>query len=131
MDKYVYEICPYKDAHQKDGASSISLGSWKGFEDDYGSMVFSGGQHCWNGPMRSIKVPIGVECVVRTYRVCARMFAVSLSSRTYVSMRCPGVASTVQKLPAGICISIRTARRAICAVLAPCRCLCRVEPPRC
>lgn len=56
VDKYVYEICPYKDAHQKDGSSTTSLGSWKGFEDDYGSMVFSGGQHCWNGPARSIKV---------------------------------------------------------------------------
>ena len=54
MDKYVYEICPFKDAHQRDGAAATSLGAWKGFEDT--SMVFSGGQHCWNGPLRSIKV---------------------------------------------------------------------------
>jgi hypothetical protein len=55
VDKYVYEICPFKDAHQRDGAAATSLGAWKGFEDAHAAMLFAGGQHCWNGPQRSIK----------------------------------------------------------------------------
>ncbi len=56
VDKYVYEICPYGDSAQKDGQSRTSLGSWKGFEENYSFMSFSGGQVCWNGPQRSMRV---------------------------------------------------------------------------
>lgn len=56
VDKYVYEICPYKDAAQKDGAARVNLGSWEGFRDNYSAMAFTGGQHCWNGPQRSMLV---------------------------------------------------------------------------
>lgn len=58
----MYEVCPYKDAHQRDGGAATSLGAWKGFEDSYSSMMFSGGQHCWNGPQRSIKARRPVLC---------------------------------------------------------------------
>jgi hypothetical protein len=56
VDKYVYEVCPYKDAAQKEVGSRVNLGSWKGFEDNYSVMSFTGGQHCWNGPQRSMTV---------------------------------------------------------------------------
>lgn len=46
----------YKEARQKEGASSTSLGTWTGFEDAYSTLVFDGGQHCWNGPQRSMRV---------------------------------------------------------------------------
>ena len=60
VDKYMYEICPYGDSAQKDGQSRTSLGSWKGFEENYSFMSFSGGQICWNGPQRSMRVrPLG------------------------------------------------------------------------
>ena len=52
----MYEICPYGDSAQKDGQSRTSLGSWKGFEENYSFMSFSGGQVCWNGPQRSMRV---------------------------------------------------------------------------
>ncbi|CAL8469590.1 g9131 [Coccomyxa elongata] len=58
VDKYVYEICPYKNAAQKDGAAHVSLGTWQGFRDNYTAMAFTGGQHCWNGPQRSMLVTI-------------------------------------------------------------------------
>ena len=116
MDKYVYEICPYKDAHQKDGSSTTSLGSWKGFEDDYASMVFSGGQHCWNGPTRSIKV-----------QACCQA---SLPH----SWRAQGVRSSacVFRSPSRFCAQlIKQVGVWHDANMAPCRCLCLVERLRC
>jgi len=56
VDKYVYEICFYKDAVQKDGAARVALGSWQGFTDNYSTISFTGGQSCWNGPQRSMTV---------------------------------------------------------------------------
>ena len=56
IEKYVYEVCPFASAAQKDGGMSTSLGSWKGFEGGYRFMVFENGQHCWNGPLRSMRV---------------------------------------------------------------------------
>ncbi len=56
VEKYVYEVCIYQEARQKEGAASTSLGSWRGFEDDHTAAVFDGGQHCWNGPQRSMRV---------------------------------------------------------------------------
>ena len=57
----MYEICPYGDTAQKDGASRTSLGSWKGFQEDYSFMSFSGGQICWNGPQRSMRVGLSAS----------------------------------------------------------------------
>ncbi|MQL77807.1 hypothetical protein Taro_010233 [Colocasia esculenta] len=56
QDKYVYKICPFKDASQVEGYSTTRLGSWDKFEDSYRMMQFSNGDKCWNGPDRSIKV---------------------------------------------------------------------------
>ncbi|KAL8170892.1 hypothetical protein V2J09_022696 [Rumex salicifolius] len=54
--KYVYKICPYKQATQKDGHSTTRLGEWENFEESYKVMLFSNGDKCWNGPDRSLKV---------------------------------------------------------------------------
>ncbi|KAL2457413.1 Glucosidase 2 subunit beta [Abeliophyllum distichum] len=58
QNKYVYKICPYKQATQVEGHSTTRLGSWENFEESYGIMLFSNGDHCWNGPNRSLKVKL-------------------------------------------------------------------------
>jgi protein kinase C substrate 80K-H len=69
--QYVYEMCPYGDAHQKEGASSTKLGSWAGLkqrEDGLTAMEFTNGVSCWQGPARSLTVicRCGVETVIRS-----------------------------------------------------------------
>ncbi|KAI8103292.1 hypothetical protein M9435_004631 [Picochlorum sp. BPE23] len=56
IDKYVYEVCPFGDAHQSEGGRKTKLGTWKGFEGD--TMVFTDGEGCWQGPSRSINVTL-------------------------------------------------------------------------
>ncbi|PON95611.1 Glucosidase 2 subunit beta [Trema orientale] len=56
--KYVYKVCPYKQASQVDGHSTTRLGQWDKFEDSYRVMIFSNGDKCWNGPDRSLKVKL-------------------------------------------------------------------------
>ncbi|KAH0468825.1 hypothetical protein IEQ34_002057 [Dendrobium chrysotoxum] len=56
QNKYVYKICPFKQASQDEGYSSTRLGSWDNFEESYRVMVFTNGEKCWNGPDRSLKV---------------------------------------------------------------------------
>ena len=61
-----YEMCPYKDAKQKSatGGGSTGIGNWEGFgkaadgSTDYQVMMFTNGQMCWNGPMRSLTVTL-------------------------------------------------------------------------
>ncbi|XP_062076357.1 glucosidase 2 subunit beta [Humulus lupulus] len=55
-NKYVYKVCPFKQASQVDGHSTTRLGQWDKFEDSYRVMIFSNGDKCWNGPDRSLKV---------------------------------------------------------------------------
>ncbi|KAK6919837.1 Glucosidase II beta subunit, N-terminal [Dillenia turbinata] len=55
QNKYVYKICPFKQASQEEGHSTTNLGRWEKFEDSYRTMVFSNGDMCWNGPDRSLK----------------------------------------------------------------------------
>ena len=63
--KYIYEICPFGSAFQKEGrgrsgGGGTSLGNFKGVFYDANSMQyylhFDQGQKCWNGPHRSAKV---------------------------------------------------------------------------
>ncbi|KAI8526435.1 hypothetical protein RHMOL_Rhmol13G0307300 [Rhododendron molle] len=56
QNKYVYKICPFKQASQEEGHSTTRLGNWDKFEDSYKAMLFSSGDKCWNGPDRSLKV---------------------------------------------------------------------------
>ena len=36
----------------------ISCRNWDGFKDNYTAMMFSGGDRCWNGPDRSLRVKL-------------------------------------------------------------------------
>ena len=68
VQKYTYEMCPYKDAQQLEGSAThgTRLGTWQGLERHNGTetgngsptfkFVFGGGQKCWNGPERSLTV---------------------------------------------------------------------------
>lgn len=58
VEKYTYEVCPFKDAKQKEGHGSTQLGKWSGFTDNYHGMSFTNGQHCWQGPNRSLQVKL-------------------------------------------------------------------------
>ncbi|XP_027072180.1 glucosidase 2 subunit beta-like isoform X1 [Coffea arabica] len=58
QNKYVYKICPFKQASQVEGHSTTRLGSWEKFEDSYKVMQFLNGDKCWNGPDRSLKVKL-------------------------------------------------------------------------
>ncbi|XP_059068864.1 glucosidase 2 subunit beta isoform X2 [Cryptomeria japonica] len=55
-NKYVYKICPYKQASQVEGHSTTTLGRWGGFKDSYKIMEFSNGDKCWSGPDRSLTI---------------------------------------------------------------------------
>lgn len=57
-NKYVYKVCPFKQASQEEGHSTTRLGRWDKFEDSYRVMIFSNGDKCWNGPDRSLKVKL-------------------------------------------------------------------------
>ena len=57
-----YKVCPFGAATQ-DHTSLGSFTGWKpaaGDGDGHTVMLFTGGQHCWNGPARSMTVT--VEC---------------------------------------------------------------------
>ncbi|KAG6401260.1 hypothetical protein SASPL_138111 [Salvia splendens] len=56
QNKYVYKVCPFKQATQEEGYSTTRLGSWEKFEESYRVMQFMNGDKCWNGPDRSLKV---------------------------------------------------------------------------
>ncbi|KAK4492229.1 hypothetical protein RD792_003029 [Penstemon davidsonii] len=56
--RYVYKVCPFKQATQEEGYSTTNLGSWEKFEESYRIMVFLNGDKCWNGPDRSLKVKL-------------------------------------------------------------------------
>ncbi|KAK9273448.1 hypothetical protein L1049_018258 [Liquidambar formosana] len=58
QNKYVYKVCPFKQASQVEGHSTTRLGRWEKFEDSYRVMLFLNGDKCWNGPDRSLKVKL-------------------------------------------------------------------------
>ncbi|XP_015578681.1 glucosidase 2 subunit beta isoform X1 [Ricinus communis] len=64
QDKYVYKVCPFKEATQEEGYHKTQLGEWEKFENSYRIMLFSNGQGCWNGPERSLKVKL--RCGLKT-----------------------------------------------------------------
>ncbi|KAK9062474.1 hypothetical protein SSX86_019660 [Deinandra increscens subsp. villosa] len=55
-NKYVYKVCPFKEATQEEGHSTTRLGQWDKFEESHRVMLFSNGDKCWNGPQRSLTV---------------------------------------------------------------------------
>ena len=69
--EFSYEMCPFGEAKQKDSRGiGTSVGKWDGFgrlgeeegaaggAERYKTMRFSNGQHCWNGPARSLVVSV-------------------------------------------------------------------------
>lgn len=58
QNKYVYKVCPFKQATQEEGYSTTRLGSWEKFEESYRVMQFRNGDKCWNGPDRSLTVKL-------------------------------------------------------------------------
>ena len=62
--KYIYEVCIFGRAAQKEGekSSGTSLGQWKGIKVDPETgdriMEWTNGQKCWNGPNRSATVVV-------------------------------------------------------------------------
>ncbi|KAI6670753.1 hypothetical protein NL676_005638 [Syzygium grande] len=58
QNKYVYKLCPFKEASQHEGHSTTRLGKWDKFDNSYRVMIFSSGDKCWNGPDRSMKVKL-------------------------------------------------------------------------
>ncbi|KAK4762632.1 hypothetical protein SAY86_008400 [Trapa natans] len=56
QNKYIYKVCPFKEATQEEGYSKTGLGAWRNFEESYKVMMFANGDKCWNGPDRSLKV---------------------------------------------------------------------------
>lgn len=59
--QYVYEICLFKEAHQREGGSSTSLGRWSSIRKpdehhEFTRFAFENGAGCWQGPARSLEV---------------------------------------------------------------------------
>ena len=94
-NQYVYEMCPYESAKQKEGASSTSLGQWDGVKqrtegsDTVQTLSFTNGQHCWQGPARSLTVVLrcGVENVIRSVEEPSRcVYEMDFSTPTVCDM---------------------------------------------
>jgi len=61
VKQYVYEVCPYSKAAQKENGSGTSLGSWDSLAttpEGQTLLKFTGGQTCWQGPARSLTVKL-------------------------------------------------------------------------
>lgn len=58
LGQYEYELCHFDKVVQYEHDSAIAtLGTWSGWETgNRDKMVFKNGDHCWNGPSRSIKI---------------------------------------------------------------------------
>jgi hypothetical protein len=54
------QICINGEAKQKEGHSSVSLGTSSGLDPGSKQLKFAGGQACWQGPKRSMTVRL--EC---------------------------------------------------------------------
>lgn len=57
--QYEFELCVLERAAQFEGRRRIaSLGNFVRWDDADGSMVYEGGDSCWNGPRRSVRVSV-------------------------------------------------------------------------
>ncbi|KAM7538704.1 hypothetical protein Aperf_G00000050120 [Anoplocephala perfoliata] len=76
--QYIYSLCAFRDVRQRSlgsGGAGTLLGNWKewvGHPEDsinwtkeeklerlpYNEMLYDGGDNCWNGPSRSVKVKV-------------------------------------------------------------------------
>ena len=77
-------MCPFGQAKQKgsDGGST-SLGNWEGFDHGHSVMKFTHGQHCWNGPARSLTVTMrcgGADAVLKVEEPEVCVYAMDMES---------------------------------------------------
>ncbi|GMH10265.1 hypothetical protein Nepgr_012106 [Nepenthes gracilis] len=88
-NKYVYKVCPFKQATQIEGHSTTRLGRWERFDDSYKAMLFSSGDRCWNGPDRSLKVKLrcGLENEITDVDEPSRCEYVALLSTLNVCLK--------------------------------------------
>ncbi|GAB0490039.1 hypothetical protein MMPV_001269 [Pyropia vietnamensis] len=57
--QYEFELCILERAAQFEGRRRIaSLGNFVRWDDTDGSMLYEGGDSCWNGPRRSVRVAV-------------------------------------------------------------------------
>ena len=82
--EWTYEVCPFGQAKQKgsDGGST-SLGNWEGFDQGHSVMKFTHGQHCWNGPARSLTVTMrcgGADAVLKVEEPEVCVYAMDMES---------------------------------------------------
>lgn len=57
--QYEFELCVLERAAQFEGRRRIaSLGNFVRWDDTDGSMIYEGGDSCWNGPRRSVRVSV-------------------------------------------------------------------------
>ena len=82
--EWTYEVCPFAQAKQKgsDGGST-SLGNWEGFDQGHSVMKFTHGQHCWNGPARSLTVTMrcgGADAVLKVEEPEVCVYAMDMES---------------------------------------------------
>lgn len=57
--QYEFELCVLERAAQFEGRRRIaSLGNFVRWDDADGSMLYEGGDGCWNGPQRSVRVAV-------------------------------------------------------------------------
>ena len=82
--EWTYEVCPFGQAKQKgsDGGST-SLGNWEGFDQGHTVMKFTHGQHCWNGPARSLTVTMrcgGADAVLKVEEPEVCVYAMDMES---------------------------------------------------
>lgn len=78
VNQYVYEVCPFNAAFQKEGSRKTSLGyalarqsfmvwlkvlcrTFSDWAEKYSRMSFTEGERCWNGPKRSVTVNLNVD----------------------------------------------------------------------
>ncbi|CCG81379.1 Glucosidase 2 subunit beta [Taphrina deformans PYCC 5710] len=80
ISDYTYEICLLETLHQKSPSMSTLVGTFD-HVDENGSLVYSHGQKCWNGPERSGRVDM--ECgsqnellAVREAQKCEYVFRI-------------------------------------------------------
>ena len=59
------------------------IGSWEGFDQGHSVMKFTHGQHCWNGPARSLTVTMrcgGADAVLKVEEPEVCVYAMDMES---------------------------------------------------
>ena len=105
-DKYTYEMCLFGSAAQKDAHLHTGLGQWDGFKNGHSLASFTNGQHCWQGPPRSLQAsPFKLQMLSNTPYLCLFSLGQDQARVVLVHNWMIGDALTIKKLSAGIAAS--------------------------